>query len=719
MYTDPITPRAYPDLLQKSDYDPWHVMPLEFPPHPRMVTTAAKLSRCAARIKREDSPTLAAWRHLREKCDLQKPPPAFPDKPDAQFANNTAQMALRLALADRLEPSTSFRDRAMDYLRLALRAFAQLELGGFEMELAWNISAAYDLLAAGGLSDEDEGRFKEFFNRLLPGLDRNPHRHCNNQSSFHMLGRLAAGAALGDRQAVHDALYGYERGGKWRYGLMHLLRHDFLADGMHWEGAMGYHMLVMLTATEMLTIMEHLGIDLWHRRLPPLTHDDGFDEHRGYGPKGTKCFKAAFDAFFYQAFPNGDYSLLHDQVLGNIRGAYAWLSLFNKAFEVYGDPKYAWLLNRMRAACPETADNPQPVWFRNSRGDIEFARLASLVYPPGRFSFANDVKLGQSGRHVNGCSLFPVHGTAILRALPESEDGPAAYLYFGPHWAGHRGPAALHLDLHVGGRRLTAAPHVFQNGYDDPRHLTWNRTTIAHNTVTVDQASMFPYDFPTRSLWECDLWRDRISDGRLEFFQPDGQGFKAIRAANDNVYENVLLDRTVVLTGEYAVDLYRVSSPKLHQYDWAMHCLGKLPPAPPESQPYDLGQNRGYCHFRNARQWPVKPGWRSLRMAAGAKSLGLHLLVSKNMQLVTADEPEVDARTPIADMERPPQRQAILLRARTAQAMFVAIWLFGEQSWTPVRISGGPAADVTLTLQNESGSLAKWRFPLAGQVKIC
>jgi len=69
---------------------------------------------------------------------------------------------------------------------------------------------------------------------------------------------------------------------------------------------------------------------------------------------------------------------------------------------------------------------------------------------------------------------------------------------------------------------------------------------------------MFPYDFETASIWEADNWRERPSDGVLELFQPE-RAFKAVRASNTAVYPGVRLDRTVVVTPRYVLDVFRVS----------------------------------------------------------------------------------------------------------------------------------------------------------------
>lgn len=711
MYKDPITPRAYPHLLQEQDYDPFRVMPSSLPVHPSIATTEEKIRQCRVRLANRDLLTVTAWQVLQKNCPLDAPTPPVPEKPDANTCQQNAHKALRYALAGQIDPNPAYRNLALHYLQVACRTALSLTFSGFDMDLIWNLAAAADVLMAGGLVPADKALVEEVLRLAIAGADRNPHVACNNQSSFHMLCRLSAGAALGDRQVVHDALYGCEREGRWRYGLIHLLRHDFLSDGMQWEGAIGYHMLVMLSTTEMLRIMEHLGVDLWRRPWMPLMHDDGFDEHRGYGPKGAKCFKAAFDAFFYQAYSNGDYALLHDQILGNIRGTHAWASLFNKAYEVYGDPKYAWLLTRMRKAFPESETNPLPIWFHNGRGDIEFLRLTSLNYPAGHFSFDEDAVFSLTGRHVNGCSLFPVHGSAVLRAKPAKEDSLDAYFYFGPHWNGHRSPAALHLDLHARRRRISTAPST-SGGYSDGRHLTWNRTTIAHNTVTVDETPMFPYDFDTDSYWECDLWRDRISDGKLEFFQPDGKGFKAVRGSNDNVYEGVTLDRTVILTSDTVLDVYRVISETPHQYDWAMHCPGRFI-TPLKTSPIVLGEKRGYRHFSNIRRLATNGPWVPLTFKSGPLDMRLHLMLpSQDTAIMLADDPEIINSVPII----PERRHTVLMRTNAAQALFVAFWTIAPAKWQPFHIHGDAETDVSIEVKGAHG-FVRWELPFAGPVE--
>lgn len=717
MYPDPITPRAHPDLLSRLDYDPFKVMPARLPSAPRVFTTSQRIDRARARLQAGSVVDRDCFDRLVAACELDKPLPPLPPvdgPPDWGGPLLTLlRPAFHNALAWALTDDARHRERATDALRRVGLACPYYGWTGHEHQEAELAARTYDLLAASGLSPADDNHFRDMLWVFLAGLDKAEHRGCNNHNSMNLAGRLAVGVALSHHQTIHDSWYGCQRAGQWRYGLIHILRHDFLADGMQWEGTMGYHKVVLRNIAECLTIMENLGVDLWRREWPSTLQDEAIDEFRGWGPKGHKPLTAAFDAFIYQAFGNGDYTLLHDEVLGNLRGAGAWWRLFNKAYEVYREPRYAWALRHINRGQVATAEGPVPVWLEDSFGAMEFVRLEERDFPAGEEPFSQDRRLSLSGRHQNGCSLFPANGSAILRHDPSDANAPGARLYWGPHWAGHRSPAALHLDIHAHGRRLTTAPHLAQAGYDDPRHLTWIRTTIAHNTVTLDQQPMFPYDFPTQSLWECDRWRDGISDGTLELFQTTA-AFKAVRASNDNVYPGANFDRTVVLTGDYLLDVFRVMADRPRLMDWAMHCHD-LNLDTGAGDAIDLGQNVGYRHLTNGRLHPKDGGWATLSLGSAGEQAHIWLDGAPESQLILAQDPEVDGRTPIGDANPPQPRTSVIVRSRTAQALFVSVWNFSEAAATPVAVEGDAGTTVKIEVRTKDGT-AVWTLPLEGEV---
>jgi len=710
MFPDPITPKSYPDKLQDPSYDPFVVMPAKLPPHPRVFTNGAQLARARKRIATGNPVDTACLETLVRNCRLDEPLPSpirFPDKEG--LVGRHAHAAARNAVAFLLTGHQPHRDRAIGLLRLVARACPRAKWTGFEHGPIIDMAIAYDCLAVRPLGKADDRLFHDMLSAMPARLNLNSHRYCNNHNAMSQSARLAVGAALGHVPTIHDTLYGLQTPTGWRYGMIHTLRHDILADGMQWEGTMGYHMVVAVMLAESLTILENCGVDLWHREFPSLVQDDGHDEFRGWGPKGMKCVKAMLDVFFYQMFPNGDYSNLHDQILGSIGGANAWWPLFPKGYEVYRDPKYAWLLDRMQKADPGTPPSPVPPWLRGDRGEMAFVRIECRKYPKGRFSLAKDADISLVGRNVNGCSLLPVNGSAVLRIAPDREDSPAAMFYWGPHWAGHRSPAALHVDIHAGARRITHAPHIYKGGYDDPRHLTWCRSTIAHNTVTVDQQSMFPYDFETNSAWEYDHWRDTISDGVLESFRPE-RAFKLIRASNDNVYRGVKLDRTILLTQDYLVDVYRAAGDRIHQYDWAMHVCSPVE-RPARASNTTLGQKRGYAHFTEAWRHPAKSGCIHLPLVMGSYGMCVQILLPAQARLIVARDPEPDDRTPIGDREKPGPRTALIVRSRGKQALFVSVWHFTPGSAPAVRVRGATDSDVSVFI-GTGRRQDRWRFPV-------
>lgn len=728
MYPDIITPKSFPHRLQESDYDPFGLMPGTFPQHPRVLLSGEQLEATRRRLR------TCAWAEaglallVERSRSVDELPDPLPAEADPKINTLAVTSAERNALAALLTGEARRRDAALSaFRRLALASRdwplvngdARAAGGGLnESRIILGMGRTYDLLAAGGLSAEDDALFRAMLEATRPVSDACTHFLCGNHNTWSLAARLSVSSALGDRQGIHDALYGCERDGRWRYGLIHQLRHDFLSDGLHWEGAPGYHFYTLMAMTEAACVMQHLGVDLWHAELPPQQQTDGHDLHRAYGPiRGTKCLKAAFDAPLFQAFPNGDLCLLHDSGLANLRGLHVWGILYNKAFEAYGDEAYAWLLGLMEREHPRDSrkhpDLPMPL--NTNTGDLDFARLRDEAYPEGRLSLRGGRTFALTARHEHGCTLFPAQGSAVLRS-GAAPDAVAASLNWGAHCAGHMSPASLHLDISARGRRITDAPR--SGGYDDPLHLTWVRTTIAHNTVCVDGTPMFPYDFDTDGIWECDSWRDRVSDGEPVLFQPDGR-CKAVRAVNENVYPGVRLDRTAVVMGSFLLDVYRVLSSEEHDYDWAMHVIGAGSVDPGSgtaaATAEDLGSRRGYSHFTDARgivgggqttflSWKSAQGITRACIAAPAGS-----------RIVLARDPQVDSEEEHALGETGPteQRTAVIVRARTRSALFASLWTFdGGADPDVLEIEGTAETDVTATVEAGDRRL-RIRLPFA------
>ncbi len=726
MFPDPITPRSYPELLENGSYDPFGLMPKGFPARPHVFTTPDKLANTRKMIANGGWPKQAFERLLDRASEPVHDPAFQPDKPDREWAQSAARQALCNAFAGLLTRKTVYREKALDLLRRLARAYPRWPVipgkGRLDMEdigeahFILNLAQTYDCLAAAPLSTSDERLFRKLLEAARAAAQAAHHPFCGNHGTAVMMGNMALAVALHDRQGIHDVLYGCRCNDQWRYGLIHQLRHDILSDGLHWERTTGYHFFTLYVLVELADLLLPIGVDLWHAKLPPQWQDDGHDLHRAYGPfQGVKTLKAAFDAPFYLAFPNGDYSTLGDSRLENMRGIFTWGVIYDRAYEIYKDPKYAWFLHHAETETP-ASQRPVPglplslqsPWIN----EAAFGRIARSRYPKGRLDYRQETRFSLAGEHRQCCSYFPVTGAVVLRSDPDRIDAPAAFLFWGPHSAGHQAPAALHIDLYGGGEKTTDAPRMDNRGYADPLYLTWGRTTIAHNTVTADETPMFPYDFETQSIWEADRWRDTASDGTPLLFQPDGKNFKAARAMNDRVYPGTRLDRTLIVTPAFALDVFRVTSDRLRQFDWAMHTVG-MPRLPPGSRPASLGDRRGYRHFLNTHQIPCAEksfhlSWERLHGHTHASViLPPHGTIWSAMDPV----PEPEKMHTLGEKGIVAPRHTLMIRARGRSVLFLSAWSFGKTPVSIHRVNGRAETDVVIRT-GSGDSITTWTLPV-------
>ena len=706
-------------------------LPEELPPHPRVFVTQADLKRSRELVE-ADTWARVALRRLLDAADAPfELPDTLREPADPERNWQILTQAKRQILAFHLTGKEAYYDRALTTFRRIAEAYLKWPLsddhtramrdGLAESRFTIYLARVYDLLAGAGIEGADRDCFLEVLDRTRETTNRCRHKTCGNHNTWNLVARLAAGLARGQLADLHDALYGWEFEDFRRYGLVHQLRHDILADGLHWERTPGYHFYTLMALTEAASMLEHAGMDLWHKELPCQQQSDGDDLHRAYGPEGKKCLKAAYDAPFYLIFGNGDLSLVHDSGLVNIRGVWIWGIMYELAYQVYGDPKYAWLLQRIEReyrGWPERKYPALPMSLEASNGEFDFVRIRQAEVPEGRFSLAEDCAVSLTGRHERGCTLFPVTGITVLRNNPGDVRGAAAYVFWGPHSAGHQSPAALHLDLYARGQRLTSTP--ISGGYNDALHLTWVRTTIAHNTVTVDENPMFPYDRDSDSIWEADSRRERVSDGVLELFQP-GEAFQACRAANEQVYPGVRLDRTIVLTEHFLIDLFRVISSERHRYDYAMHILGTLQ-LPDEARPTRLGEHRGYRHFREANALHADGNEIALAWETAAGITAGRLLLPDNATIVVAMDPLPETggedHGSLGALAPDPPRANVIVRAESDKAIFLSLWQFSGSDTQWVIESGQPDGDVVLQTR-ATGSAARWLLPWKPEQVIC
>ncbi len=723
-YHNVVSPRCDRKLLEQVTYDPFKVMPTAFPARPHLFVSARQLELVRRSIAKGGWRQIAWQRLLDAAADKENlSRHKLSDSSTTVEKWDMLRLAKYNALACAINPDTKQQDLALRALRQVAtyclrqpteplkKLFTQSDLD--ESRAVAAAAIAYDLLASQGLSDRDDKLFRDMLRTTYNASNACNHYTCGNFNSWSQYGRLAVALSLEDMQGIHDALYGCSGGAEWRYGLIHQFRHDFLADGHHWERTPGYHFYTLMAFVNILDNLNNSGCDLWHYPFPTLRQDDLKDNHRAYGPAGKRTMQAAFDAPFRIAFGNCDLSLLSDSGLANLRGTWIWGILYNKAYQAYHQPHYAWLLNKMERDYTKRDIPGLPMPLQSRHGIIDFARIREESYPDGKFSFGGTGIVGVNNTLQRSSTLMPSFGGAVLRA----SSGPkaaAAYLYYGPHAAGHQHPAALHVDIHIGGSRLTDAARL--GGYNDNRYLTWGRTTIAANTVTVDGKSMFPYDFPTKSIWECDRWRDNISDGELRLFQTEKE-FSAVQAINTNVYPDVILERTLIVNKLGVLDIYRVTATKARQFDYTFHAVGAVTP-PDASRPIRLSNENGYQHLSNSRVWSAKTSAHFTWIAEAGVTAQSVFVAQPSGTMIVAEDPLIkEGHCSYGELSVVTSRTSLIQRVKAPKAIFASFWSTGTTPITLKRDKNGAGGELRFTVTHGQ-TTNSWAIPANGNIKL-
>ncbi len=307
-------------------------------------------------------------------------------------------------------------------------------------------------------------------------------------------------------------------------------------DGLWYEGSLGYHRYTMDALWPLTEAARLAGTDLYN------------DRYRGL-----------FDAPLKLALPDGGAPGFNDNSGGNVTQAGA---LFELAFARWRRPEYG------RVAA------------RTDRRSLQALLYGAESLPEGPFIPA-------------ASELLPSAGFAMLRS-----GGTAIAERFGRHGGGHGHPDKLSIVTFGAGRLFGLDPGSINYGV--PLHREWYRSTIAHNTVSVDRQIQAPVD-GTLVEWKS------------------GPDETTLRAEAGSVYDGVTLRRTLVLKGNRLTDRFECSSATEHDYDYAFHSQGALKTSL-ELQPREgpAGESNGYQHIRNVREGRTDGEWWAEWAQAGA-----------------------------------------------------------------------------------------------------
>jgi hypothetical protein len=332
------------------------------------------------------------------------------------------------------------------------------------------------------------------------------------------------GFLLGDKQLIWEAIENPERG-YWTQ-----MRKGVSEDGVWWEGAWGYHFYTLSALWHLTEAARNCGINLYGDEL-----------------------KRMFDAPFKFMMPNWRLPAFNDStevaLLTEIGFARFGITqpIYELAYARYREPLYAALLSRGERR------SDFALWFG----------VGELPQPqPIRWRSAN----------------YPASGYAIL-ACGEGEQATWLCLKYGPHGGGHGHPDKLNFVLYARGQVLALDPGMARYGV--PIHGGWYRTTLAHNTLVVDETNQKP------------------AEGKCLSFGTEG-GVDFVVADAGDIYDGVRFRRAIALLNENAIVVIdNVRCDKERLLDVALHLRGQWSNLP-EGEKWTPPDKDGYRYLTEA-----------------------------------------------------------------------------------------------------------------------
>lgn len=507
----------------------------------------------------------------------------------------------------------------------------------------------------------------EQYRHVLIHEKRNPE---NNYTAWLNAALSCVYAARGDKEKLL-ALVGGEG------GLLHHLTIGVKPDQFEFEGSTYYHIFVLRAYFITAEMAERLGVDLYAVR----------------GADG-QSFEGMLDVLAGLSNDSGELPALHDGPYTRLPFTREIAEVFETGLTRYGHARYIPILAEA---------------YRQLYGEPVRTGLEALVYgtgdwaltPPcaeqGSVEDAEDRAgsgLSAAGDYKQRRSLLlPDSGFVVLR-YPGSKLSLLAD--FGPHGGSHGHYDKLHVSLmHESG---AVAPDMGVVPYGSPLRKGWYAETASHNTVSVGGQSQAPHE------GVC-----------IQFEEGTGGTYAWLRS--EQAYADTVLDRHLLLTGEWLLDWFEVQSGETADIDWWMHGIGEMVSADsPESWKDDdagdagaaaegtdrivMGHGGGYGHVRVVRyREPILTGQDTClwRMTVD----GTAEQVTAAMVLFPGSEAK-QVRTPGVSVDPSRLGTGLLHRQRGRSARFVAVYRASAEPLS-LHFREGTDWDAALDIVAESG----------------
>jgi hypothetical protein len=357
-------------------------------------------------------------------------------------------------------------------------------------------------------------------------------------------------------------------------------REAITPDGAWYEGAWGYHFFA----------------------LNPMLLTREMAVRAGIALPEAAALKRMLDAPLACVFPDNTLPNFSDSGYTNIASE---ARLYDMGYRIFQDPRYL----AIATAAP--------------RG------VESLLWGAGTLEGRKPEPLASELQESAGIAVLRVAGSDHTIAIK-----------FGPHGSGHGHFDKLSFISYANHARQAVDPGT--QAYAAKTHDTWDKMTIAHNTISVDGQVQ------------------KQATGKLLEWLPKPD-MTAIRVSAGPVYPGVELERTLVHTAEYTVDVFTAKSTDSapHQFDWIYHNYGTVTPI--ANDPFEFSERtNGYQHLRDTKATQTSAPWQ-----AAFTGLRVLMLGAPATTVVTGEGLGPDLRVPVP---------FVLARRTGTETRFVALY---------------------------------------------
>lgn len=435
------------------------------------------------------------------------------------------------------------------------------------------LMSAYDLIMPSGVLSEQEQRFIESqlfvtnYENSRKYIETRPNMRYSNWVTWMNFSIGTTGLLLNRPDWVDFAV------NHPITGIRNHLLNNVNEDGFFVENAVGY---LKITAAAVIGFAEALwnsNLDLYHTPISGVRERDGTFIANKYP---IREMLASLD---YYRFTNNSVPTVGDSSVDYYDPfIYALLGESELAYKRYDeDADLGRALGQVYVG-----DHLGRLLGSDFISAVPLDDLSGQPFAIGSNEFANQ------GYNWLGNTVFEDTGAVFLRS-PGGRLASNLNMYWDPYGAatGHYHSDKLSFNLHMLGQGFVEEAGLFSYDENGPQ-IPWARTTLAHNTIVVDETSQAPQGLSPWAMWADDS--ERFTGGEKKALSL-GPVFRVIRAYNDNAYGGTLpiyestfsrkkiedrpfetaLDRTFIMIDDVVVDLFQATSPYEHQYDYSLN----------------------------------------------------------------------------------------------------------------------------------------------------